>query len=1093
MKRQADSEIDYYPDNALVKKDDDEFQHTHYVSVLKDILLKSQTPINVGLYGKWGVGKSSIVHMLHEEIEEDEELSRKFKYVEVDTWGISQKSLQQGILEEINEELDCKYPPEKLKDELYNVRQKEVNELKKMPKYVWATLAIIVTIISIWAIAIRAIFMDTLSVTEYILSILPVIELATIIAILGPFAKLFFSTSKKTIPAAVSSFQFNKIYKEMVNKQRKTLVVVIDNLDRCEDTVAVDLLGIIQTFMVKKNCINIIACDDEAIVTHLKNVKRNYTDRDGNEFLSKFFQVTIKIPPFIGENLGRYAEKLMENRSVKFHPFVKIILIAGAIENPRKINQFLNIAVALYRLADLKEKAGRLEKNTITGNTDFLMKIIVIRHEWPKFYKAVENNADLLTDEKKWRGWCATGIQQEIINQEEDDRLHRFLNATTASQVKDITPFLKLNRESYATESRIGEFEDAFITLNPKATHIFKELDDEKQEQYIHKISDVMAKHSENVDQLSLGNCAASLIDILHYISNERLRVIAFGILGRHMSSVLLKHLDRFDIEQLGLFQILEEMSEKKLDQFADPIYKRIVSNAFTEENSDTSAEISSIFTRGINENLVEEFFENGNIIKKEVMNQVDDKVANKISTDTDFNSEFVEKCIKISDWTENNIQKPSKIIKEVVEKINFQRTSEDAACTELYEKIKDSITDAENAIFYERMHQIINECDKSQRGLPPELLKHLTNFPIEFFDMDSDKKQKIFMLLCKSTEYCNRTQHEKIFEIVIPLYGKMMPLSDKTIHPDPYIEKAFADYVRRADADALRSILKQSGYSEFLKRKPVITSILKRYEELDSNIPEVIKFLLELKYSFAKLDISSEFAKMISSREESRFSTLFAVAKENDPKFDVSLMKSIRKACLDEAKDKTNPIRYSLYEHVIELQPALFDRTQISDYGIELIKDEKKQAQKQGFALLTKLNSSFVDESGPAGVMDAIAIASDLIQKNSELVFRYLDFIYQFKDSFSDAQTIRLISLLNRGLCSAASESVMNGIVRYVRQSSENILIHILDALIDFTAKTGYEHVKEQCKQIFIEKKDMIVESDIRRIRRIFGENIFE
>ena len=120
MKKQTDAETDYYHDNALVKKDDDEFQHTHYVSVLKDILLKSQTPINVGLYGKWGVGKSSIVHMLREEIEEDEELSRKFKYVEVDTWGISQKSLQQGILEEINEELDNKYPPEKLEDKLYN-------------------------------------------------------------------------------------------------------------------------------------------------------------------------------------------------------------------------------------------------------------------------------------------------------------------------------------------------------------------------------------------------------------------------------------------------------------------------------------------------------------------------------------------------------------------------------------------------------------------------------------------------------------------------------------------------------------------------------------------------------------------------------------------------------------------------------------------------------------------------------------------------------------------------------------------------------------------------------------------------------------
>lgn len=84
--------IDYYRDNALTSKEEDQFQHKHYVSVLKDILLKSQTPINVGLYGKWGVGKSSIVHMLKEEIKKDKEL-KDFEYVEVDAWGISGKSL----------------------------------------------------------------------------------------------------------------------------------------------------------------------------------------------------------------------------------------------------------------------------------------------------------------------------------------------------------------------------------------------------------------------------------------------------------------------------------------------------------------------------------------------------------------------------------------------------------------------------------------------------------------------------------------------------------------------------------------------------------------------------------------------------------------------------------------------------------------------------------------------------------------------------------------------------------------------------------------------------------------------------------------
>ena len=73
MVESDDTKYDYYRDNALTDEKGDEFQHRHYVSVLEDILLKSQTPINVGLYGKWGVGKSSIMHMLRKAIEKKEE------------------------------------------------------------------------------------------------------------------------------------------------------------------------------------------------------------------------------------------------------------------------------------------------------------------------------------------------------------------------------------------------------------------------------------------------------------------------------------------------------------------------------------------------------------------------------------------------------------------------------------------------------------------------------------------------------------------------------------------------------------------------------------------------------------------------------------------------------------------------------------------------------------------------------------------------------------------------------------------------------------------------------------------------------------
>lgn len=117
-----------------------------------------------------------------------------------------------------------------------------------------------------------------------------------------------------------------------------------------------------------------------------------------------------------------------------------------------------------------------------------------------------------------------------------------------------------MNQESYASKSGIGEFEDAFIALDPKIEEIFKELNIEKQEQYLAKIKDLMKKYEFEPEKLTLVNCALSLISILPYIEDIELRENALTVLGESMSSQLLDQWDKFDIDQLGLFGILEEM-----------------------------------------------------------------------------------------------------------------------------------------------------------------------------------------------------------------------------------------------------------------------------------------------------------------------------------------------------------------------------------------------------------------------------------------------------------------------------------------------------------------------------------------------------
>jgi len=1055
-----DRTIDYFRDNALSNKTDDEFEHKHYVSVLKDILLKSQTPINVGLYGKWGVGKSSIVHMLKEEIENGEDLEG-FEYVEVDAWGISGRSLQQGILEEINANLGFPYSQEELEDTLYNIQHVDTVQFRNLFRSYWW----------IWAMIMGPSIPLLFHAKDDIVSALSMIGFASIVGALVPLSRLFFSTSKRIIPRAVSTFQFNSIYEKIIENRNKKLVVVIDNLDRCEDTVAVELLGIIQTFMVKENCINILACDDEAIVTHLKNVKKNYTDKDGNEFLSKFFQITIRIPPFIGENLSSYAEKLIKKRSVKFNPFVKPILISGAIENPRKINQFLNIAVALYRLAELKENAGRLQKGSITGNTNFLMKMIVIRHEWPEFYRALEILPGLIGDDKDRQKWYTEQIKGKTISKEEADRLARFLNSTRSSYAADITPFLRLNQESYAAASNIGEFEDAVITLNPRAVEIFQDQDEQRQEQFLNKIKDIMKKSASDPEKLTLVNCALSLIDILPKISNSESRVTALATLGEHMSLDLLDHLDRFNVDELGLFEILEEM----VDLFSKPIYEKFISKTFENERVD--------------DGLLELFFKNGGIVKNQIINEIDKSLGDRILANSYANTELLARVVKDYNWVENNIAKPSHTVTSIIEHIGFDETPESITNSELYEKIKDFISTEEKAKYFERVKLKINECKNANAAFPPRLLEFLKNSLAESFEENSAHKQEVFASLCDAIESNpDIPQTEETLKTAITLSQKISNLPNQTVSPEQRIGEAIRGYIRRSDASMMKNMLDDSACVEFLTDGQTLAVLISRYEELGSNIPEVIRFLLATRSYSAENLIVSKCEEMITSGDETKFQTLLSTAKENSEEFNPELVRKIGELCLKEAEDEENTARYSMYEHATEIGVGSYGRTKISDYAIKLISDESPATQDQGFSLLRKYNTKYADSTEPAGVSDAIHIATKLIETNSQRAAQYLGFIFEFKERFAFSLTSKVTELFRRSLASDTSEVIADSIVQHIKQSSEGIIKDVVDELIDFAGKTSYANAKEQCRMIFIENKDQIRDRHVEDIEKIYG-----
>ncbi|MHC3130026.1 MAG: hypothetical protein IBV52_08145, partial [Candidatus Bathyarchaeota archaeon] len=260
--------------------------------------------------------------------------------------------------------------------------------------------------------------------------------------------------------------EFRRITK---NTSSKKLLVIVDNLDRCTHSKAVELLSTIKTFLAKdtdiskdNKCIFLIACDDEAIKKHLENVYKIKDEKSEmkpfstDEFLRKFFNTFLRIPDFIDTELQTYTEDLLKQTGIpKFNSLdVAYVITAAYRENPRQIKQFINTLITHFLLAQERENSEKpliIPKGAITNNVAFLAKFLMIHQQYPLEYQQIRESY-LTVEEMENKG------SKEFKN---------FLRATKAISVPDIRPFIYLKQsEEELTILGIKELELDLIDNN---------------------------------------------------------------------------------------------------------------------------------------------------------------------------------------------------------------------------------------------------------------------------------------------------------------------------------------------------------------------------------------------------------------------------------------------------------------------------------------------------------------------------------------------------------------------------------------------------------------------------------------------------
>lgn len=362
----------------------------------------------IGVFGGWGTGKSSIIKTAQEKIEKK---YKEVKFITYDAWKYANDSFRRMFILKIQQELKMIQT-----EEMSRFYQSETVEAK--PKTTLSVKGIVFFVFVLLLISTILLFIPTVN-TEWKIAIPTIATWGSFLLALlkGCFYDLKISYSK---PALFAPEQFEACFKGMMNKclKRKNwfqkvwnviedyvevgetsvvglekLIIVIDNIDRCPSDMAYQLLTDIKTFLsnANYNLVFIVPVDDEALKKHLfrrwSKQAGEEINKEKEEFLRKFFNVTLRIKPHQETELQHFAHEINKENRLGYTSDTLAIVAKEFSDNPRRIIQLLN---------NLSGELALYSEPFVTDNETAICASLILREEYPEFYIKATRNLDIV-------------------------------------------------------------------------------------------------------------------------------------------------------------------------------------------------------------------------------------------------------------------------------------------------------------------------------------------------------------------------------------------------------------------------------------------------------------------------------------------------------------------------------------------------------------------------------------------------------------------------------------------------------------------------------------------------------------------------
>lgn len=259
-------------------------------------------PLSLGIYGTWGVGKSSILRLVSKELEGDE----RNLVIPFDAWLYQDFDEAKAALMTVIAKGLYDATPDTLKDKATGLYRR-VNKLKAL------ALAVDIGAMSFGIPTFGLISKAAGSAQDMFDGTADEEDLAA----LKEAAKdakergsgLLRPKEKRNAPEEIAAFR--KELGELLASMDRRMVVFVDNLDRCLPANAIATLEAMRLFLFLPKTAFVVAADEEMIRLAVSKHFSNPGDRHVTDYLDKLIQIPIRVPKLGLQEVRAYLVMLV--------------------------------------------------------------------------------------------------------------------------------------------------------------------------------------------------------------------------------------------------------------------------------------------------------------------------------------------------------------------------------------------------------------------------------------------------------------------------------------------------------------------------------------------------------------------------------------------------------------------------------------------------------------------------------------------------------------------------------------------------------------------------------------------------------------